>query len=70
VSGTVQTPAQATAAAEPSHDHLWNAWAEGRVRGYRDGYVHGVRWGLLCGACTAGCAAFLLFSAASALGWL
>jgi hypothetical protein len=65
---SVQTPEQI------ARDEAWTARSEGRIRGFHEGlrlgYVQGVRWGLLCGACTTACAAFLLFSVASALGWL
>lgn len=65
---SVQTPEQV------ARTEVWNARFEGRVRGFheglRHGYVQGVRWGLLCGACTTACAGFLVFSVATALGWL
>lgn len=53
MSTPVQTPAE----------QVWNARADGRVRGFheglRHGYVQGVRWGVLCGTLIGGALALL-----------
>lgn len=54
----------------PHTEALRAAWTAGVQHGFKDGWVRGVRWGILCGACSTLCAAGLLLAGAAGLGWL
>lgn len=74
----VQTPA--AQAPPPLHfdrsrparhtDALRAAWTDGHERGLQRGYMQGLRYGLLCGACTSVALATLVLGVAAGLGWL
>lgn len=54
----------------PHTEALRAAWWSGHAQGYRDAWVGGVRWGMVCGACTALCLVGLIVAGAKGLGWL
>ena len=54
----------------PHTEALRAAWGVGLKHGFKDGWVRGVRWGILCGACSTLCLAGLMLAAAAGLGWL
>ena len=72
----LKTPARPGAASfdrshpAPHTEVLRTAWWDGHTTGFRTGWVSGVRWGIVCGACTTLCLAGLGVAAAAGLGWL
>lgn len=54
----------------PQTDALRNVWWDGHGRGFQQGWLQGVRWGVFVGFCSTLCLATLLAGAAAGLGWL